>query len=580
VILVANGGAPEVEYLLFDPGDIELHASEPGTIREVGFSTTEAAARARLAELGVTSAGASEAAQAAKPSLAHAYARGAAVRCIADALDAVELFEGGTFVAEGGGYQGAWLELPALVKDLARPDAPGLLQAFHLAALLSERDSGEPLVLATSDLTSHRKPGARTYRRPALGDPRELARALAAFQPSQRRSEDGPAPQDILARLQARAHRTPASRERMHAIEAALAARAAPGSGPLADPELWAIERTLSEGHARQAVDQLDALERRRGRLPATAYLRARAALLAGSEDPRALAERVSALSTSMPTFHELELLAAQAWAAAGDPRRAAAFARDLADNAGACDSVRMQAQDLVRAGAGRMSAPPSRSGSAPRARARSIPPAPATPRVGSRGDLRPAAVHFSVEPMGGRWSLPPAGATGAEPLSTLGLPAGALDAQGESAASPPDPPRTPLEARVYCTLLARELGRTLHDLQGGDVHCDLDGLEVAQRHLREALPEGGVRTLKPDEQRLVALHGALLGELLARKLGARWADLEGDDMHRWAMLVPAPSRSEMARVWPFARVARFVAMGHKERDLVSYVLELELRAR
>jgi hypothetical protein len=32
--------------------------------------------------------------------------------------------------------------------------------------------------------------------------------------------------------------------------------------------------------------------------------------------------------------------------------------------------------------------------------------------------------------------------------------------------------------------------------------------------------------------------------------------------------------------VWPFARVLRFVAMGHKERDLVSYYLELQARAR
>jgi hypothetical protein len=33
-------------------------------------------------------------------------------------------------------------------------------------------------------------------------------------------------------------------------------------------------------------------------------------------------------------------------------------------------------------------------------------------------------------------------------------------------------------------------------------------------------------------------------------------------------------------RVWPFGRVMRFVAMGHKERDLVSYFLELDSRAR
>jgi hypothetical protein len=46
-------------------------------------------------------------------------------------------------------------------------------------------------------------------------------------------------------------------------------------------------------------------------------------------------------------------------------------------------------------------------------------------------------------------------------------------------------------------------------------------------------------------------------------------------------MLIPSISRpEEVVRVWPFARVARFVAMGHRERDLVSYYLELEARAR
>jgi hypothetical protein len=37
---------------------------------------------------------------------------------------------------------------------------------------------------------------------------------------------------------------------------------------------------------------------------------------------------------------------------------------------------------------------------------------------------------------------------------------------------------------------------------------------------------------------------------------------------------------NQAMRVWPFGRVMRFVTMGHKERDLVSYFLELDLRAR
>jgi hypothetical protein len=561
VVLVANGGAPDVEYLLFDPGDIELHATEPGTIREVGFRTTVAAARGRLEATGIDADVARDAAQAARPAVARAYARGAAVRCIAEALDALELFEGGTFDADEGGYQGAWLELQPLASDLGVDGASSTLQALHLAALLAEHDDDEPLVLMTADLTAQRKPGARTYRRVSLGDPRALVHALAAMQPGPRRTESGPAPQEILARLQARARHTPASRERMRAVEDALASREAPPSGPLADPELWAIERTLSEVGPRQAMEQLDELERRRGRLPATAYLRARAALLTGSEEPRAIAERVSSLSTSMSDFHELELLAAQAWAAAGERRRAAAFAKDLVDNAAAPDSLRMQAQDLLRVGAG--------AGSRPSA------PPPTRP---SR-EIRAPAVTFSVEPLGARtWSLPPPTSPGGESLETLGLPPGALDADSTSA--PTGHPRTPLEARVHCTLLARELGRALRELHGADARCDVEGLETVQRYLREDVPEAGGRALRPEEQRLVTRHGAMLSELLARRLGARWGDLEAPDPQRWAMLVPSPARSEVTRVWPFARVARFVAMGHKERDLVSYYLELESRVR
>ncbi len=46
-------------------------------------------------------------------------------------------------------------------------------------------------------------------------------------------------------------------------------------------------------------------------------------------------------------------------------------------------------------------------------------------------------------------------------------------------------------------------------------------------------------------------------------------------------MLVPSRSRpQEVVRVWPFGRVLRFVVMGHRERDLVSYYLELEGRSR
>jgi hypothetical protein len=363
------------------------------------------------------------------------------------------------------------------------------------------------------------------------------------------------------------------------AIEAGLASRDAPARSPLAEPELWAIEVELSDGDARVAMSTIDAVEQRRGRIPATTYLRARAALLTGSETARAIAERASALSTSMSDFHELVLLSAQAWAAAGEPKRAAAFARDLVDNVAAPDCLRMQAQDLLggarSTSAGASLPPASRASVGAIARASVAPPAgpPSRSQSSRPTPLGPEAAGSRAR------SVPPPAPAGGEALDSLGLPAGALDAAAETGASSADPPRTPLEVRVHCTLLTRELGRALRE-EGLDPRCDLDGLEMAQRHLREALPEAGQRALRGDEQRQLARYGAFLSELLARRLGARWAEPVPPDAQRWAMLLPSASRAEPTRVWPFARVARFAVMGHKERDLVSYYLEIEARTR
>jgi hypothetical protein len=69
--------------------------------------------------------------------------------------------------------------------------------------------------------------------------------------------------------------------------------------------------------------------------------------------------------------------------------------------------------------------------------------------------------------------------------------------------------------------------------------------------------------------------HGALLSEILARMVGAYWIDVRPSDLGYWAMFVPPRTRT-----WPFGRVHRFVALGHRDRDLVSYYLALVERAR
>jgi hypothetical protein len=141
------------------------------------------------------------------------------------------------------------------------------------------------------------------------------------------------------------------------------------------------------------------------------------------------------------------------------------------------------------------------------------------------------------------------------------------------------EPPRTPAAARMVFTLLSRELARELRIRHSVELESNLEGLELAQRFLHERFADGRARTR--DEERELLRHGAFVSELLARRLGARWLDLSADEPGRWAMGIPAALRKdEIARVWPFARVLRFVIMGHKERDLVSYYLELEARTR
>ena len=613
VVVAAEGGLLEVEYALFDAGDIELQSTGPGTNREAGYRTTAGKAQSRLAEQGVTAALAEEAAAALAP-VAGSYARGAAVRCIVDRIGPAELFEGQVFDPGTGLYRGAWLDLPALASDLGLDGAPALLQALHLVALLGERADDEPVALSTFEMMALRRPGERTFRRITLENVGRLVPVMRGLGPSspRPRTSSGPNRQEVVDRLRERADRAPASRDLLPRLEAALATREQPLHGPLADPDLWAIEVRLSEGDVQGVLEELEALEKRLGRLPGTAYLRAKAELWLNPEEPRAIAERISELSTSMPAFHELELLAAQAWAAAGDGRRAKAFARDLLDNTTALETIRLQARLILeelegpstrptaaspnaastplriprapRAPTG-VGEPPPSSGrekrAAPKAMRSSRPPPPAAPATAAW------STRTTDRAPGGRSTSAPAPPSSppaeVERIENLSLPAGL---QGMPAPATDEPPRAPPAARLAFTFLSRELGRELRMRHGVELHTNLEGLEIAQRYLREKLLDGRVRS-REDERELMR-NGAFLSELLARRLGAHWTDLDSIDSARWAMLIPSvqPAQPdalgprEPSHVWPFARVQRFVAMGHKERDLVSYYLELEARSR
>lgn len=133
--------------------------------------------------------------------------------------------------------------------------------------------------------------------------------------------------------------------------------------------------------------------------------------------------------------------------------------------------------------------------------------------------------------------------------------------------------PMSVLEARVQFTLLSRELGLAYRLERGIELHADLSGIEAMQAVLLESFPGGVVKTA--DEAYELRRHGALLSEILSRRLEAEWIDISPNELGYWVMIVPPDTR-----VWPFGRVARYVAMGHKERDLVSYFLELTSRTR
>lgn len=154
----------------------------------------------------------------------------------------------------------------------------------------------------------------------------------------------------------------------------------------------------------------------------------------------------------------------------------------------------------------------------------------------------------------------PPDGAD--ELLEHLWLPAGL----GVEPRLRPALPRSPLEARVTFTHVARELALDYRLQRGIELSADERGIEAMQAALLESFRATG------DAYELYR-HGAALSEILARRIDARWADVSPPNVGDWSMIV-APD----LRIWPFARVARFVERGHKERDLVSYFFELFAR--
>jgi hypothetical protein len=406
VVLRANA-PPEAEYILFEIGDIELRSSEPGRVREHGYQTTVERARARLAQAGATSALARECAHAMQPVLSAAYARGAAARQVARYLGPLELFQAEHYDAGAHAYRGVFIDLATLVADLNMPTAAVALQALYLAMLLEGENDETTVFLSTDAWTKLRKPGERTHRRPSTGtirDVRTLLGELAGLDPRPTVQDQLPRA-DVIAFIRARAESAPDedARALYGSLERAIAVRDVPDRGPLAEPELWAIEMRLDAGDYDGILDSVEEVERSRGRTPGTTYLRARASLALRLEPPKLVAERVSALALSMTSFQELCLLAAEAWLEAGDPRRAMPYARDLVDAPGVDEGLLLRAKRLLARAVG--AAPEKHKTFADSMPAGAMPP---SQRPGELKSQRPSAPPVSVPDPNIPRSFPP----------------------------------------------------------------------------------------------------------------------------------------------------------------------------
>jgi hypothetical protein len=611
VVVRSDGGLLATEYMLFDVGDIVLRATDPVTVREAGYMTTAQAALERLASAGVTAELANDAARAVLPAVTASFARGRATRSVAGRLGAHELFDGAIFDPTARRYEGAWLDLRALAAALPIESAPLLIQALHLAAALSEVPPGTPLHLSTAAATRDRRPGERTHFRVDLTGARALPDALRRIPPATRpieHGDDSGIRRALLARVRERM--TPDNPRQLQAhlaaLEGALATRTMP-LGPLADPELRAIERMLAGGDARGVNERLDELERVRGRVPGIRYLRARAALLRGEEPPRSVAQALSELADQETGFHEAALVAARTWLAAGEDAHARYFAHKLADDPSAKDSERLVAIEILDATSGTARShlpPPVQDG-----RESYAAPAPRTPRFPSLGDIPPpqtVPVTQSIPPPGSstsseqswpppqqpsprphsqstrphRPTAPPfnvdqrprgSGRPRYEPelVESLALPAGTT----ESSLGVGQVPRSPLQARVAMTRLARDLARDYRLWYAKTLRCSVLAIDAMQQHLMHRFV--GAPISEPAVAWELRRHGALLSEILSRALGGAWVDVAPSEPGYWAMLIPPATRS-----CPIGRVYRFVALGHRERDLVSYYLDVEARAR
>jgi hypothetical protein len=131
--------------------------------------------------------------------------------------------------------------------------------------------------------------------------------------------------------------------------------------------------------------------------------------------------------------------------------------------------------------------------------------------------------------------------------------------------------PRNEAGMRIGIIRLVRELGRDYLRWYGSSLQTDLAAIDTMQRHLRGLAGEvlaGRVdaSSLSPE----IVRHGALLGEILARRAGGRWGQLLGRTPGAWQMTFPSGDV-----VCPIGRVHRLVLGRGKDEDIVALFVQV-----
>ncbi|HEY8086218.1 MAG TPA: hypothetical protein VIF09_00185 [Polyangiaceae bacterium] len=602
LIVWSDGGLLEAEYALFDGVEIVLHASDPVTVREAGYMTTARQASARLAELGVTPELAAAAAKALRPETVLSFARGANARAVAGELGAQELFDGAIFRSTGESrwYEGAWLDLRMLGQGLGVPAGATLIQSLHLTATLSEVSGETPIFLSTAGTMRSRRPGERTHSRPSLAGAPLIVSALARLRPRTMPLDADPARDRrlhpaLLARIRERLTKDSSSALQMHlaALDRTLSGLAKP-AGPMSDGRLRALERQLDEGETKGVDEALATFTRSRGNGPEIRYLKARLSLLRGDDSPREIARALSDIADEQPGFHQAALVASRTWLAVGEDLEAVRLARKLADDASASDSERLVAQEILASIPAPKARKPTRSRPAdtevsppstvrmppPPARAvglGDLPPPRAVPALTDRPPPLAEPTAVDVPPPGRALAVVPRPPAPPRPpvayipelVESLPLPFGASEADLPGNVRP----SSPAMARVSMIRLARDLARDYRLWYGKTLRCDVMAIDAMQQHLMRRYAGAAIE----DEEVAWELrrHGALLSEIMARKLGGAWVDVSPTEPGYWTMQVGLDTRTH-----PIGRVYRFVALGQTARDLFSYFEEIENRAR